>query len=84
MRWFIENIGCRGLYFVVWRTTGLTVAASAETRAELQNASSDVLLDHDRSLEEIPPAWDRTHRLAQHTGFVVLSSPIRKPWIFWS
>ena len=68
----IEKIGCRGLYFVDSRTTGLTVAASAETRTELQNASSDVFLDHDRSSEEMPPAWDGAHRLAQHTGLVVL------------
>ena len=72
MSWFIENISCRGLYFVDSRTTGLTVAAYAETRAELQNANGDVFLDHDRSSEEMPPAWDGAHRLAQHTGFVVL------------
>tara|TARA_A100000164_G_C21809387_1_gene724730 strand:- start:314 stop:748 length:435 start_codon:yes stop_codon:yes gene_type:complete len=72
MSWFIENIGCRGLYFVDSRTPRLTVAAFAETRAELPIASGDVFLDHDRSSEEMPPAWDGAHRLAQHTGFVVL------------
>lgn len=56
MSWFIENIGCGGLYFVDSRTTCLTVAASAETRAELPIASGDVFLDHERSSEEMPPA----------------------------
>ena len=85
MSWFIENIGCRGLYFVDSRTPGLTVAAFAETRAELPIASGDVFLDHDRSSEEMPPAWDGAHRLAQHTGFVVLiTQPYPKTLIFWS
>ena len=72
MSWFIESIGCRGLYFVDSCTPGLTAAAFAETRAELPIAIGDVFLDHDRSSEEMPPAWDGAHRIEQHTGFVVL------------
>lgn len=72
MSWLMENIGSRGLYFVDSRTTDLTVAASAATRAGVQNASRDVFLDHDRSTEKMTAAWDKAHRLAKQKGSAVL------------
>lgn len=72
MRWLMENIGSRGLFFVDSRTTELTVAATTATQEGVPNASRDVFLDHDTSEIEMSAAWQRVHQLAHQNGSAIL------------
>jgi len=72
MRWVMEVIDKRGLFFIDSLTNPESVAGQAANRAGIMTARRDVFLDNDRSLEGLVSQFQRALDIAQRDGSVVL------------
>lgn len=72
MRWLMESIAQRGLYFLDSRTTPYTVAERTARELDVPTIHRDVFLDHIRSEEFLQTAFDRGIAIARRRGHAVI------------
>ena len=68
MKWVMEEVSKRQLFFVDSRTTAKSVAEKEARRAGIPTLSRDIFLDHIRTEEAVNKAFDTMVRKAKHYG----------------
>ena len=71
MRWLMEELDARGLYFVDSRTSVNTVAAATARQHRIPVLSRQVFLDNDRSTEAIAERFEEFLRRGREEGIAV-------------
>ncbi len=71
MRWLMDELARRQLYFVDSRTDRRTVAAAVATERQVPNLSRQVFLDNQRSRQAIAERFQHLTRLAREQGLAV-------------
>lgn len=72
MRWILEEVRAKSLYFVDSRTTPKTVAESLARVMKIPTASRQVFLDDSKAMADIEAEWAKAVRIAEHSGRVVV------------
>jgi uncharacterized protein len=72
MRWILEEIRDRHLFFVDSRTTVGTVAEALAHRMGIPSVSRRVFLDDSKQLRDIEVQWNRAVHLAERSGSVLV------------
>jgi hypothetical protein len=68
MRWLMENLKQRGLFFIDSRTTASTLAARVARRSDVHQASRDVFLDNELTFFAIDQQFQRLLQIARRRG----------------
>ncbi len=72
MRWVMDVVSARGLYFIDSLTNPASVAAKEADHAGIAVARRDVFLDNDRNDEALQGQFDRALEIAQRRGHAIL------------
>ncbi len=71
MKWLMDDLKQRDLFFVDSRTTAKSVARNIAREKNILTASRDVFLDNDRSTEEIDKAFKQLVKIAKRRGTAI-------------
>ncbi len=72
MRWVLEELKARKLYFIDSRTTRETVALEVAQELGVPAAQRQVFLDDDKAFPEMERQWERALALARRDGEVII------------
>ena len=71
MRWLMEALKNRQMYFIDSRTTPYTIAFATAQSHQLRAASRDIFLDNDKSIYAIDSSFQQLLRLARRKGTAI-------------
>ena len=72
MRWVLEELKAKGLYFVDSRTAVTTVAESLAREMHIPTTRRRIFLNDTKSYSAIEAEWNRALRIAQREGSVLV------------
>jgi hypothetical protein len=71
MRWVMQELSCRDLYFVDSRTSPNSVAYQTAKQQDIAHLRRDVFLDHHREPEKIAAAFQQLLHVARKRGLAI-------------
>lgn len=84
MRWLMEAIKDRQMYFIDSRTTPDTIAFTMAQFHQLRSASRDIFLDNEQSMHAIDRSFQQLLRLARRKGTAIaIGTHTKIRWLTW-